>query len=94
MTVYRTIEQEIGTYTRLADLVGRGVAYEQGAGDARHGTIVSATYSVGGETVLVVHPESRHGEVIADTVLFGRPATWALKHLDTVDRSVGEAASV
>lgn len=67
----------------LADLVGRGVAYEQGDVDPRHGTIVSANYSLGGETVLIVHPDSRPCEVLANTVLMGRPANWALEHLDS-----------
>jgi hypothetical protein len=70
--------------THLADLVGRGVAYGQGDVDPRHGTIVSAHYSLGGETVLVVHPDSRPSEILANTVLMGRQANWALEHLDTV----------
>lgn len=60
--------------THLADLVGRGVAYEQGDVDPHHGTIVSANYSLGGEPVLIVHPDSRPCEVLANTVLWvGRP---------------------
>ena len=69
--------------THLADLVGRGVAYEQGEVNPRHGTIVSANYSLGGETVLIVHPDSRPSEVPANTVLMGRRANWALGHLDS-----------
>ena len=69
--------------THLADLVGRGVAYEQGDVNPRHGTIVSANYSLGGETVLIVHPDSRPSEVPANTVLMGRRANWALEHLDS-----------
>lgn len=65
--------------THVADLVGRGVAYEQGDVDPRHGTIVSANYSLGGETVLIVHPDSRPCEVLANTVLMGRQANWALE---------------
>jgi hypothetical protein len=76
--------------THLADLVGRGVAYEHGDIDPRHGTIVSANYSLGGETVLIVHPDSRTCEVLANTVLMGRDANWALEHLD----SPAEALSV
>jgi hypothetical protein len=76
--------------THLADLVGRGVAYEQGDVAPRHGTIVSASYSLSGETVLIVHPDSRPCEVLANTVLMGRPANWALEHLD----SPAEAPSV
>jgi hypothetical protein len=68
--------------THLADLVGRRVAYEQGGIDPRRGTIVSANYSIGGEAVLIVHPDSRPSEVPANTVLIGRQATWALEHLD------------
>jgi hypothetical protein len=83
-----------GSVTHLADLVGRGVAYEQSPGDARHGTIVSANYSLGGETVVVVHPDSHHGEMWADTVLFGRPAKRALEHLDAGERSIADATSV
>jgi len=83
-----------GHVTHLADLVGRCVAYEQGAGDTRHGTILSANYSLAGETVLIVHPDSRRCEVPADTVLIGRPATWALEHLDAVDHGVHEATAV
>jgi hypothetical protein len=69
--------------THLADLVGRRVAYEQGDIDPRHGTIVSANYSLSGEEVLIVHPDSRPSEVPANTVLMGRQATWALEHLDS-----------
>ena len=69
--------------THLADLVGRGVAYERGDADPRHGTIVSANYSLGGETVLIVHPDSRPSEIPANTVLMGRQANWALEHLDS-----------
>lgn len=69
--------------THLADLVGRGVAYEQGDVDPRHGTIVSANYSLGGEPVLIVHPDTRPCEVLANTVLMGRQANWALEHLDS-----------
>lgn len=72
--------------THLADLVGRGVAYELGDIDPRHGTIVSANYSLGGETVLIVHPDSRPCEVLANTVLMGRQANWALEHLDSPSR--------
>ena len=80
--------------THLADLVGRGVAYEQGDVDPRHGTIVSANYSLSGETVLIVHPDSRPCEVLANTVLMGRQANWALEHLDTPSEalSVDQAA--
>lgn len=50
--------------THFAELVGRGVAYEHGDIAPRHGTIVSANYSLSGETVLVVHPD-RPCEVLA-----------------------------
>ncbi|MGY2872861.1 hypothetical protein ACVW00_000051 [Marmoricola sp. URHA0025 HA25] len=69
--------------THLANLVGRRVAYEQGDIDPRHGTIVSANYSLSGEAVLIVHPDSRPSEVPANAVLMGRQATWALEHLDS-----------
>lgn len=80
--------------THLADLVGRGVAYEHGDIAPRHGTIVSANYSLSGETVLIVHPDSRPCEVLANTVLMGRQANWALEHLDTPSEalSVDQAA--
>lgn len=68
--------------THLADVVGRRVAYEQGDVDPGHGTIVSANYSLSGEAVLIVHPDSRPSEVPANTVLMGRQAMWALEHLD------------
>jgi len=68
--------------THMADLVGRGVAYDQGDIDPRHGTIVSATYSLSGEAVLIVHPDARPSETPANTVLMGREANWALGHLD------------
>jgi hypothetical protein len=51
---------------------------------------VSANYGLGGETVLIVHPDSRPCEVLANTVLMGRDANWALEHLD----SPSEALSV
>lgn len=51
-------------------------------------------YSLGGETVVVVHPDSHRGEILADTVLFGRPAKWALEHLDAGDSSIADATSV
>lgn len=74
--------------THLGDLVGRGVAYDQGDIAPRHGTIVSANYSLGGEAVLIVHPDSRPSETPANTILMGRPATWALDHLDAPAETV------
>jgi hypothetical protein len=65
--------QDTSHVTHLADLAGRGVAYEQDDVDPRHGTIVSANYSLGGETVLVVHPDSRPSELLANTV------SWAVR---------------
>jgi hypothetical protein len=72
----------LGQVTHLGDLVGRGVAYEQDDLDPRHGAIVSASYSLSGEMVLIVHPDSRPSEIPANTILMGHQASWALEHLD------------
>lgn len=97
MSVIRAEDDPIRTRpshrpARLADVVGRGVAYDQGYGDTtHHGTIVSANYSLSGEPVVVVHPDSRHGETPANTVLYGAPAAQALEHLDGAGLSTDRA---
>ena len=83
----RTAPLPIAQVSHPADLVGRGVAYEEAGGAARHGTIVKASYRLAGETGLVVHPDCRPSEVAADAVLMGRPATTALSHLDSIDET-------
>lgn len=70
--------------THLADLVGRA-SPRPVRRRPRHGTIFIANYRLGAEAALIVHPDSRPSETPANTVLVGRPATWALDHLDAPD---------
>lgn len=73
-------------YVRISSLVGQEVTFTPAHGDTHHGIVRSATFSMSGETVIVVHlddnPIANHG----DMVLIGPDA-------DAVRRSLTERLS-